>query len=89
MKVEFTYDGAPGLDVKLIADFNDWKSIDMQDISGNGHYCVSAELVPGEFQYKFIVCGTFIEDPKSLQPPTGPYGNSICIVPDSCGVHKS
>lgn len=78
MKIVFSYNTSPGRDVKLIADFTSWEPVRMSDEEHAGRYTFVADLVPGTYQYKFMVDGEYILDPLSEETAPCPFGiNSV------------
>ena len=78
MKIVFSHNTSPGRDVKLIADFTSWEPVCMNEEEHSGRYIFIADLVPGTYQYKFIVDGEYILDPQSEETAQCPFGlNSV------------
>jgi len=78
MKIVFSYNTFPGRDVKLIADFTSWEPVRMSDEEHAGRYTFVADLVPGTYQYKFMVDGEYVLDPLSEETAPCPFGlNSV------------
>ena len=82
----FRYVDADAKKVFLVGDFNNWtpNSDPMKDLNGDGHWSLFYPLRPGTYQYKFIVDGRWIPDPRNQESePDGFDGiNSIVKVPD-------
>ena len=78
MKIVFSHSASPGSEVKLIADFTSWEPVCMNEEEHSGRYTFIADLVPGTYQYKFIVDGEYILDPQSEETAQCPFGlNSV------------
>jgi 1,4-alpha-glucan branching enzyme len=71
-------------EVLLAGDFTDWathpKKMKRTKLRGRT-YETTVSLPPGRYEYKFIVDGEWIEDPKAAAQPNC-YGtvNSVCEV---------
>ena len=63
-KVTFTTSAKPGAVVFLSGTFNDWKTDgrQMRDVAGNGVYSCVIYVIPGTYEYKFIVDGQWVAD---------------------------
>jgi 1,4-alpha-glucan branching enzyme len=72
--------------VFLVGDFNNWapNSDPMKDLNGDGHWSLFYPLRPGVYQYKFVVDGSWIPDPRnSVSESDGFDGiNSVVKMPD-------
>ncbi len=64
--VAFSVNAPPGSDVYVTGTFNHWNgsSQKMTDISGEGDYHVSLMLLPGTYEYKFVINGQYQSDPN-------------------------
>ncbi|MBQ9432346.1 MAG: glycogen-binding domain-containing protein [Kiritimatiellae bacterium] len=64
-RVTFTVNADPASTVFLAGSFNDWDPTakQMTDKKNNGIFTATLNLVPGEYQYKFIINGTWCADP--------------------------
>jgi glycosidase len=85
-KVTFTFKpgGSPGA-VYLAGSFNDWspdKDL-MKDDDKDGIYELTLKLAPGQYQYKFVVDGSWLADPSASAEADDGYGgkNSMVDVP--------
>ena len=65
--VTFTVHAEPGKAVYLAGSFNNWDPAGkkMLEKKGNGVYTVAIKLVPGTYQYKFVIDGTWCADPEN------------------------
>jgi len=79
-KVEFQLDAPDAKSVRIAGEFNGWSGTLMEN-DGN-LWKISLDLLPGAYQYKFIVDGNWISDPKNpYKSPDGFQGfNSIIKV---------
>jgi hypothetical protein len=70
--------------VNVSGNFNNW-SPDATPMKNTGveEWVVRLMLKSGQYEYRFVVDGRWIEDPQASQHVTNPYGdlNSVLIVP--------
>ena len=68
--VTFTVRAESGKAVYLAGTFNNWDPAGkkMLEKKGDGVYSVAIKLVPGTYQYKFVIDGTWCADPGSTAP---------------------
>ena len=81
--VVLNYKDAPGKNVIVAGDFNDWRTDrQMSDHNGTGDYCCRILLAPGQYQYKFLVDGEWRSDPENPNFVPNSFGslNSVLIV---------
>ena len=67
--------------VSLAGSFNNWDATGLsakKDIRGN--WTVKVSLNPGKYEYKFIVDGTWLNDPKCAYTVTNNYGTQNSVV---------
>lgn len=81
--VNFEVRDLPGKEVWLAGTFNDWQPVKrLTDKNGDGIYRGRMMLVPGEYQYKFLIDGEWRAD--AANPNFAPNGfgslNSVVIV---------
>ncbi|HZL77288.1 MAG TPA: glycogen-binding domain-containing protein [Candidatus Limnocylindrales bacterium] len=71
-------------EVKVAGNFNGWhpEATPLKN-TGAGEWVVRLSLRSGQYEYRFVVDGRWIEDPQASQRVTNPYGdfNSVLIVP--------
>ncbi len=67
--------------VSLSSEFNSW-SVDATPMKRreDGHWETTVALAPGRYQYKFIVDGTWIADPRARENVPNPHGTLNSIV---------
>lgn len=65
-RVTFSIRAETGCKVFLAGDFNNWNPAEkeMLDKKGDGVYTATLNLEPGEYQYKFVIDGTWCADPE-------------------------
>jgi len=81
--VTLVYEGIPGRQVFAAGSFNDWKPEKlMKDKDNNGVYRCQLRLAPGEYQYKFVVDGSWCLDAANPNFTPNEFGtlNSILTV---------
>ena len=82
--VTFTVHAEPGKAVYLAGSFNNWDPAGkkMLEKKGNGVYTVAIKLVPGTYQYKFVIDGTWCADPENRDFVQNDHGtlNSVITV---------
>lgn len=76
---------APGAaSVYLAGDFNAWNPTGrlMTDDDGDGVFTATVELAPGRYAYKFVIDGTWKEDPSAAEFVDDGFGgkNSVVVV---------
>ena len=79
--VLFMYSGPAG-DVKLAGDFNRWDGdrAPALESSGDGVWRKVLNLPPGRYEYKFIVDGSWVEDPDNPEAVPTPYGGVNSVI---------
>ncbi len=81
--VTLVYEGMPGRQVFAAGTFNEWKPEKvMKDKDNNGVYRCQIRLLPGEYQYKFVVDGNWCLDAANPNFTPNEFGtlNSILTV---------
>ncbi|HHU15701.1 MAG TPA: hypothetical protein GXZ62_11005 [Lentisphaerae bacterium] len=65
-RVVFCVRAEPGSKVFLAGSFNNWNPTakKMVDKKADGTFVVALQLPPGEYQYKFVIDGTWCADPE-------------------------
>lgn len=83
-KTTFSFESADAKEIILLGDFNNWnpKTHPMKMV-GNGVWNMSLNLLPGKYEYKFLVDGQWKTDPKNEQMCPNCFGtyNSILNLP--------
>lgn len=82
--VTFTIHAEKGKEVFVAGEFNKWDPTakKMAYKAKDGIYSATVKLVPGEYQYKFVIDGTWCADPEnanSVQNDQGTF-NSVVVV---------
>lgn len=82
-RVTLTLENEPGLDISLVGSFNAWepekKKLKEKE---SGQYSATLMLEPGEYEYKFVIDGKWLADPKAEAWAPNPFGslNSVLQV---------
>jgi hypothetical protein len=83
-RVQFQVTAEPGSDVFVAGSFNNWDATQyrMRDNPGSGHCKTSVVLPAGRHEYKFVVNGTWCNDPDCLESVPNMSGsmNSVLTV---------
>lgn len=81
--VKFALSSPAAGEVLLAGDFNNWdtSSISLKKSNG-GTWSTNIRLLPGRYEYNFIVDGNWVQDTSSLEIVTNPFGtqNSVIMV---------
>jgi hypothetical protein len=76
--VVFNLKEGKGKQIFLAGNFNDWKPSDpkflLKDDDGDGIWSITVKLVPGTYQYKFVIDGQWTKDPSSPSDAPDGYG---------------
>src|ERR1039457_1494739 len=83
-EIILTYFAPLAREVKVAGNFNGW-SPDATPLknTGAGEWVVRLMLRSGQYEYRFVVDGRWIEDPQASPRMANPYGgfNSVFLVP--------
>ncbi|MBR1952733.1 MAG: glycogen-binding domain-containing protein [Lentisphaeria bacterium] len=81
--IRLTCETAPGRKVFVAGSFNDWKAEkELVDKDNSGVYRCQLRLMPGEYQYKFVVDGCWCLDAENPNFVPNDFGtlNSLLVV---------
>ena len=80
--VTFTVHAEKGKAVYVAGEVNDWNPTAKKLASKGGVYSASLQLAPGEYQYKFVIDGTWCADPENVNAVANDQGtfNSVITV---------
>ena len=80
--VTFTVHADKGKAVYLAGDFNNWDPTAKKMTFKAGVYTASVKLAEGEYQYKFVIDGTWCADPENVNSIPNDQGtfNSVIVV---------
>jgi 1,4-alpha-glucan branching enzyme len=74
-RITFSVSAADANNVYLVGDFNNWApNAHPMKSTGNHHFTKTVMLQPGTYQYKFIVDGTWQEDPENERTVANEFG---------------
>ncbi len=67
-RVTFALNADPDQSVFVAGSFNNWDSQKrpLKDKDGSGHYAATVLLVPGSYEYKFVIDGDWCMDPSAV-----------------------
>lgn len=63
--VKFEYPGSPDQQVSIAGTFSDWKPKKVTYGNRSGSHVIRLFLAPGKYEYKFVVDGAWVTDPKN------------------------
>ena len=81
--VDFNYSSTPGKKVFVAGSFNNWQpEQELKDRENSGLYHCRMRLLPGEYQYKFVVNGNWCLDAENPNFTSNDFGtlNSLLTV---------
>jgi 1,4-alpha-glucan branching enzyme len=80
-QVTFKLDAPFAGQVFLAGEFNDWSPTAQPMEKGDaGVWTTSIVLSPGKYLYKFVVDGTWMEDPENPDTVADPYGGNNSVI---------
>jgi 1,4-alpha-glucan branching enzyme len=81
VKVIFTLLDPVATEVALAGEFNSWSpdSLPLKR-QGEGHWQTALTLKPGKYQYKFVVDGAWVTDPKATATQCNEFGTLNSVV---------
>lgn len=79
-KVVFTFHSSAAAEVFVAGTFNDWNlHEDPLEKNAKG-WRITKHLEPGTYEYRFIVDGTWMDDPVCKRRKPNQYGGENCIL---------
>ncbi len=80
--VTFTVHAEKGKAVYVAGEFNDWDPTAKKMAFKAGVYTATVKLAPGDYQYKFVIDGTWCADPENVNAVANDQGtfNSVITV---------
>lgn len=80
-EIEFKLNAPKARKVILAGSFNNWdtKSISAKK-DAQGNWAVKVSLVPGKYEYKFFVDGSWLNDPRCKSCVPNNFGTQNCVV---------
>ncbi len=80
-KTTFKLQAPEAQQVYVAGCFNDWDpSADAMEPSGDGTWICTLLLEPGEHEYRFVVDGTWWDDPMASERRPNEYGCENCVI---------
>lgn len=82
-KVEFVLEAPQAKTVAVAGTFNDWDASRTPLKQGkDGAWRATVKLLSGRHEYRFVVDGSWISDPKAKESASNPHGseNSVVVV---------
>jgi 1,4-alpha-glucan branching enzyme len=77
--VEFKFFAPSARKVSIAGTFNKWKA-DPARKDSRGNWSTKLSLTPGRHEYKFIVDGNWVNDPRCLSCIPNSFGSQNCVV---------
>lgn len=78
-RVSFTLSAPDARNVKLAGDFTAWEEAPREmKRNGNGAWKTTVSVPPGQHEYRFIVDGQWVDDPKCELRKPNPFGGENC-----------
>ncbi len=81
-EVTFTVHADKGKAVYVAGEFNDWNATakKMTYKAKEGIYAATVKLAPGDYQYKFVIDGTWCADPENTNSVANDQGTFNSVV---------
>lgn len=81
VNTEFHLEAPAARSVQLVADFTDWESSPLDLIRAeDGVWFIIVPLLPGRYNYRFIVDGQWQDDPRPAQLAVNPFGSVDAVI---------
>ena len=79
--IEFSLYAPKAKKVSLAGSFNKWNSkLLSAKKDAKGNWKIDVELKPGQYEYKFFVDGSWMDDPKCNWKVTNTFGTANCMI---------
>jgi chromosome partitioning protein len=80
--IEFSYFAPDASEIWVAGEFNNWHPSQKYKLKKqeNGEWGLSVPLLPGKYEYKFIVDGQWREDPENPQHRIGDHGEKNSVL---------
>jgi 1,4-alpha-glucan branching enzyme len=79
-KVQFEFPAQEAQVVHLAGDFNNWdSSTNPRKIDKKGIWKISLSLKPGRYEYRFLVDGSWENDPSCSHCVPNEFGSQNCV----------
>jgi len=67
--------------VNLTGSFNNWDAkVLAAKKDSRGNWAVKVNLKPGRYEYKFVVDGSWLNDPRCTSYVVNPFGTQNCVI---------
>jgi len=89
-KVSFSLPGVQATDVYVVGDFNKWNRTKHRMRRQKDNWRISVKLPAGEHKFKYLVDGSWVNDPAAHKYVGNPYGgqDSVVVVPSARTARK-
>jgi 1,4-alpha-glucan branching enzyme len=79
--IEFKFYAPQAKRVNLAGSFNNWNTRALSaKRDSKGNWAVKVNLKPGRYEYKFIVDGSWLTDPRCAFSTTNTFGTQNCVL---------
>lgn len=76
----FELDAPQAASVLLAGDFTGWQAEPIQlKKDRDGRWKITVSLAPGTYQYRFMVDGVWVDDPRAQARVANPFGSANCV----------
>ncbi len=84
--VLFSYFDQSAREIRVAGEFNNWRPTERHRLvkQENGEWGLQISLMPGSYEYKFIVDGEWKEDPANPKRKVGDHGQKNSILDVNC-----
>ena len=83
--VRFEFDDPTAVSVSVAGTFNQWRpEAKRLHRVGDGHWLIEMGLVPGAYEYRFVVDGVWMADPLSPETVQNPFGGRNSVFKVAC-----
>jgi len=80
-KFNFTILAPEAQNVSLAGDFNNWdKNSHLLEKDSNGTWEINIDLLPGRYEYRYLVDGKWENDSNCSSFAPNPFGSENCIL---------
>ncbi len=79
-RVQFAYNAPEAQSVVVTGTFCDWQEGYPLKKDRKGVWKTTLSLVPGRYEYRFLVDGTWCDDPQCTERVPTPFGTENCVL---------
>lgn len=89
-RVSFSLSGVQARDVYVVGDFNKWNRTKHRMKRQQDNWRLSVKLPAGEYKFKYLVDGNWVNDSAAHKYVGNPYGgqDSVVVVPSAKGTRR-